>query len=149
MARFAFVPVKKYYNKDKFIVLNDEKAIREISALFTHFKDINGKLVKSATFIYNRELELVNSGEYMFLVSKDHPYLNKELYAKEMDTLVTKISKKENRAELTFMLNNNLKQYVRTQPKTLAETKELLHNVPYLILKDAFDEASKSINLPE
>ena len=149
MVKFAFVPKKKYYNKDKFVVVTDEKAIRDIASICSHPKNEKGVQIRSSIFVYNRELELVNEGEYIFLVSKNHPYLNKTLYEKELTKLIDTILKKENKVQFTYMVYNDLKRYFKQTPKSTTEAREVFYKVPYLTLKEAFEAASNFNNLSD
>lgn len=143
MANFAFVKNTKYYNKDNYIEIKEENVIKDIAATFTHFRSEKGELVKSKSFVYNRELEMVHSGEYKFLVNKKNPYLNQSLYKKEMETVLKQLLEDKNRLVLFAVFTH----FYKRNPASKAEAKDLLSKISYLDLKTATDaETEKTTN---
>lgn len=136
---YAFVKNTKYYNKEQYIEIKEEEIIKEIAATFTHFRSENGELIKSKSFIYNRELEMVHSGEYKFLVNKKNPYLNKTMYKKELETVLKQLMEDQNRVVLFAVFTH----FYKRVPASKAEAKEMLSKISYLELKEATDAETK------
>jgi len=142
MALFAFVSKTKYYNKEKYIEIKEEEIIKEIASIFTHFRTEKGELKKSTSFPYNRELEMVHSGEYKFLVSTKNPYLNKSLYKKDLENVLKQLMEDKNRLILFAVFTH----FYKRVPASKAEAKELLSKINYLDLKAITDTETEKTN---
>ena len=132
MNKFRFLKTSKRFDEKKYVEVKDLDVIQELTLVESYQKTSKGR-VKVKTFIYHRELEMIEEGVLRFLVSIINPYLNLNKFKKQLEKLI-KILKEDRHSTLEL-----LKKF---KVDTLDELQE---KVAYMLIQEAYDDYNKQL----
>jgi len=132
MNKFRFLKTSKRFDEKKYVEVKDLDVIQELTLVESYQKTSKGR-VKVKTFIYHRELEMIEEGVLRFLVSIINPYLNLNKFKKQLEKLI-KILKEDRHSTLEL-----LKKF------KVATLDELQEKVAYMLIQEAYDDYNKQL----